>query len=108
MFRRLTFAVGVSAGSAIVVVLLAGTGKWPSAGVKAAVQQWADRPSAGTAAGKARGAFRQAVARVCGRRAHDPAVGGTPAASGGVIPLETVPFDQLCEWELDLLTTPDS
>lgn len=108
MFRRITFAVGAAAGSAVVVVLLAGTGKWPSAGLKVFVQQWAGRPPMGTVAGKARGAFRQAVARVSATRAHDSAAGGTPATSGGVIPLETVPIDELSEWELDLLTTPDS
>jgi hypothetical protein len=52
---------------------------------------------------------RQAVARVGATRgARDTASGGAAATSGGVIPLETVPIDQLSEWELDLLTTPDS
>ena len=109
MFRRRTFAVGVAAGCAVVVGFLAGAGKWPSARLQAFVQQWEGRPSAGTGAGKARGAFRQAVARVSATLgAHDAAAAGTPATSGGVIPLETVPIDQLSEWELDLLTTPDS
>lgn len=118
MFRRLTFVVGAAAAGAVVVGLLASAGKRPFAQSKAllrrssglpGVQQWARRPSAATVAGKARSAFRQAVARVSATRgADDAAAGGTPATAGGVIPLETVPIDQLSEWELDLLTTPDS
>ena len=118
MVKRQSRAVGVAAGCAIVFGLIAGAGKWPSAQVKASVrgasrlpgvQQWAGRPSAGAVAGQARSAFRQAVARVSGTRgAYEAAAGGTLATSGGVIPLEHVPIDQLSEWELDLLTTPDS
>ncbi len=117
MFRRLTLAVAVAAGCAVVFGLPAGAGTWPSAQGKAllrrasglpGVQQWASRPSAAAVAGQVRSAVRQAVARVSGTRGTEAAAGGTPASSGGVIPLETVPIEQLSEWELDLLTTPDS
>ena len=117
MVRRLTPAVAVAAGCTVVFGLLSGAGTWPSAQVKAlarrasglpGVQQWASRPSAGTVAAQARSAVGQAVARVSGTRGTEAAAGGTPRTSGGVIPLEAVPIDQLSEWELDLLTTPDS
>jgi hypothetical protein len=109
MSKRLIFAVGVAAVCAVVVGLLRGAGTWPSARLQALVQQRAGLPSARAQAGKAGGAVRRAVARVSAARGgHDTAAGGTPATSGGVIPLENVPLDQLAEWELDLLTTPDS
>jgi hypothetical protein len=109
MIRTLTLAVGVAAGCAVVVGLRAGAGKGFSARLQPSVQQRAGRPSAGEVAGVAQGTYRRAVAMVSAARGtHDAAAGGTPATTGGVIPLETVPIDELSEWELDLLTTPDS
>jgi hypothetical protein len=75
------------------------------------VQQWPGSLSsaASAVADGARRAVHQAVAMVRGTTGpRDAASGGIPATSGGVIPLDTVPFDELSDWELDLLTTPDS
>lgn len=120
MFRKLAFAVSFAAGYAIGAGVVAGAGKQPSAQLEAqvrrssrppGVQQWAGSLSsaASTVADSTRSAFRQTVATVSARRdTHDAASAGAPTTSGGVIPLGAVPIDQLSEWELDLLTTPDS
>lgn len=121
MSRRLTLAVAVAAGCTLVAGVLAGAGTRPSGRLEAVghrssrlseVQRWARSAfasaPAGTVAGQAAAAFRQAATRVTGGGGPQDAAPGTPATSGGVIPLETVPIDQLSEWELDLLTTPDT
>ena len=120
MVRALTFAVGFAAGYAVRAGVAAGAGHQPSAQRDAVrgrssrlpdAQQWSGTlsSSASTVADSARSAWRRAVATVgVTLRRTDTAAAGTPAPSGGVIPLGQVPVDQLSDWELDLLTTPDS
>ena len=119
MVRRLMLAVGLAAACAVGARALAGAGKQPSARLEAfmrrsrlpGVQQRAGSLSltASAVADSARSAVRQAVATVRSTRGPlDAASGGTSATSGGVIPLDTVPIDELSDWELDLLTTPDA
>ena len=120
MFGKLTFAVGFAAGYAVGAGVGAGAGKHASAQLQGLLrkssrlpdaQQWSSSLSSGasTVADSTRGAFRHAVATVSSPlRPYDASSGGNPDTSGGVIPLGTVPIDQLSDWELDLLTSPDS
>lgn len=90
MSRRLNVAVGVATGCAVGAWVLAGAGSWSSGRLVAFAST-----------------LRQAATRLGGARGPHDVTAGLPATSGGVIPLETVPIDELSEWELDLLTTPD-
>ena len=109
MHRRLMFAVGLAAGCAVGARALAGAGKQPSARLQLLLRTSSRLPSAASAvADSARTTVRQAVATVRGTRGPHAADGASSAPSGGVIPLDTVPIDDLSDWELDLLTTPDT
>ena len=115
MIKALTFTVGFAAGYGAAAV----AGKQPTAQLQALLrgssrvtgaQHGAGGPSsaARAVADSARSVFHQAAAKVGATPGPHDSASGTPATSGGVIPLGAVPIDQLSEWELDLLTTPDA